>query len=104
MYCWADLDAGSDAVMLGVRVQHGILGVGGTAPDVAGKDADPGLLSFREQFFVLRDNHNGRLPDRGVGVLVGGCLEASRDHQTDMDMARVLNKGPTPASQTRGGV
>ena len=75
------LDAGEDAVELGVGVELRVLHVRGPAPDVHGEQAQPLREHLRPRRLVLRDDHDGGPADAGARILVRGALESARHHQ-----------------------
>jgi hypothetical protein len=78
------LDAGGDAVELGVGVQRRVLYVGIAAPYVSREQAHTALDGLRQRLLVLGDDHDRGPGDRHPWVLVRGGLDAARHHEADV--------------------
>ena len=93
------LDAGGDAVELGVRVELRILHVRGTAPHVHGEQSQTARKRLGARQLVFRNDDHGGWPDASRADPGRGALHPARDHQADVDtvvmwLARACGTAP----------
>src|SRR5208337_3769486 len=78
------LDAGEDAVELGMRVELLVLfGRAGPA-DVHGEKIEPAREHFRPRLLPFRNDYDRRFAYSQAWVLIGRALDATRRHQPDV--------------------
>lgn len=78
------LDAGEDAIQLGVAVDARVLGVGVAPAHVDRVQAQAPLEQFRVWGLVFGDDDDGGAADGHRRVLVGRGLDAPGEHQADV--------------------
>ena len=78
------LDAGRDAVELGMRIELRVLHRGIAAADMDGKERQP-LFNRRGQRILMFGNDDDRRGrDDHARILIGGRADTARHHQADM--------------------